>query len=154
MAFEHWTPLQEAMYAVVHDYRGGAVALAPLVGMASGTLSNKVNPSVDTHKLSVEEAVVIQHAAHDCRILYAEAAALRHSCIPLGDYAGISDVELLNAYAAMHSKIGALAQSVMKALEDQRITRRECEEVERLMHVGIQYQLAFVARMKALSDEG
>jgi hypothetical protein len=53
------SPLDEAQYRVVHDFKGGVVALAPLVRMNPGTLSNKVNPSVETHHLTVDEAVAL-----------------------------------------------------------------------------------------------
>lgn len=119
---ELFSLLDEAKYPVVHDFKGGAVALAPLVRMKPGTLSNKVNPSVETHHLTVDEAVAIQHTARDCRILVAEAHLLGHTCIPLGELASVSDVALLDAYARYHAKVGETAAAIRAALADGRIT--------------------------------
>ncbi len=147
------TPLQEAMYYTVHGFAGGAVKLGPLVGISPGTLSNKVNPTLDTHKLSVEEAVVVQNATRDYRILYAMAMELNHSCIPLGDFNGVSDVELLNAYAAWHAEIGQAADAIRNALEDARVTRAEFERVRKEFHEGTQRGFEFLTRLEALVDD-
>ena len=40
----------DAAYHTVHDYKGGANALAPRMGMKSpAVLNSKVNPITDTH---------------------------------------------------------------------------------------------------------
>jgi len=145
--------LDEAKYRVVHDFPGGAPALAPLVNMNSNTLSNKVNDRQDSHHLTVDEAVAIQNATQDFRILYAEAMLLQHVCLPIDDYAGISDIELLNAYASYHAECGETAVAIMDALEDGEIKRHEVERVRREMFEDFQRGLAFLARMEALCDE-
>ena len=145
--------LDAAKYSVVHDFKGGAVALAPLVNMNSLTLSNKVNPNQETHHLTVDEAVAIQNTAKDYRILNAEAALLGHVCIPLRDFAGVSDLELLNAYAAWHADVGETAFAINRALEDGKVTRAALNEVKREIHEDVQRAFEFYARLEALCDE-
>ncbi len=148
-----YSPLDEAKHDVVHGYPGGAVALAPLVNMKPGTLSNKVNPTIDTHHLMVDEAVAIQAAAKDYRILYAEASALNHTCIQLADFSGISDVELLNAYAKLHKELGDMAHEINQALQDGKIMRIEFRRISKEMNQSVQAMFALRARMEALIDE-
>ena len=150
---ELFTPLDEAKYRVVHDFSGGAAALAPLVRMNPGTLSNKVNPSVETHHLTIDEAVAIQHTARDCRILYAEAHLLGHTCIPLGEFASISDTELLDAYARYHAEVGETAEAIRASLADGRVTPAEFAHIDREMMEDIQAKFELRARLKALVVE-
>lgn len=148
-----FTPLEEAQYNLVHEFPGGAVRLASLTGMSAGTLSNKVNPTMETHKLSVAEAVLLQNTATDYRILYAEAAALGHVCIVLADYSHVNDVELLNCYAAFHTKVGDMAAAIQSAFEDKRITRAEFLTIVREMDASVRAMYALRARLEALIDE-
>lgn len=149
----YFSSLEEALHRVVHDFPGGAVALAPLCGMRPGTLSNKVNPDYEGSSLFVAEAVAIQHAAQHFDILYAEAALLHHSCVPLGDFSHISDTELLTVYAQYHAKLGELSSTVARAIEDGRITRRECAQVKAAGFAAIQGFFEFMSRLEALVDE-
>jgi len=152
MSFPDYSDLDKAKYAVVHDFKPrGALSLAPLVRMNPGTLSNKVNPSIDTHHLTVDEAVSIQAISGDCRILRAEAAALGHVCWKLPEVIFGSDVELLNAYADWTREIGETAASIQKLLEG-RITRDKLAEVHREMDEDFRAALMLFARFERLRD--
>lgn len=149
-----FSPLDQAKYDVVHQFpNGGAVRLGPLVGIKPGTLSNKVNPQLETHHLTVDEAVAIQNAAQDFRILYAEAELLNHAAIPLGNYNNVSDVELLNVYARLHAEIGDLAESINDALDDHRITREDFNTIAKEGGQMVQAWLELRARLEGLIDE-
>jgi hypothetical protein len=145
--------LEAAQYRVVHEYPGGARALAPLVGMNAGTLSNKVSPSVETHKLSLQEAVAISHATGDFRILLAMAQLLRHICLPLTDFDGVSDAELLDLYAGYHKELGETAEAIQAALADGQVTRRELNRVKAEFHEDAQAGFEFLQRLEGLCDE-
>lgn len=151
-----YTPLDDAMYKTVHQYGspkdGGAVKLAQLVGMNAGTLSNKVNPAMETHKLSVAESVAIQNTCNDFRILYAEANALRHICIPAPDFDLVSDVELLNAYTNLHSEIGELATAINDSLQDRHVTRTEFNRIQKEGTEAIQAYYQLLNRLETLID--
>lgn len=145
--------IEDAQYRVVHDFPGGAVRLAPLVNMHPGTLSNKVHPGSPNHHLTVREAVAIQAATHDCRLLYAEAQVLGHACVALGDFSGISDVELLDAYAAYHQELGQTAAAIREALAHRVVTREQIREIEREIHEDVRHAFEFLSRLKGLCRE-
>lgn len=149
-----FSQLDEARYRIVHEYPGGAVRLAPLVGMRPGTLSNKVNPEVETHHLSVDEAVAIQHAARRADILLAEAALLGYACTPVDKQpGGGSDVDLLLQYAVINSELGDVAQAMIDALADGRFERHEFETVRREIYEAINAQVELMHRLEAVIDE-
>ncbi|MFI9653949.1 phage regulatory CII family protein [Guyparkeria sp. GHLCS8-2] len=141
--------LDAAKHAVVHDFPGGAVALAPLAGMNPGTLSNKVNPTIDSHHLTLSESVTIQAISQDYRILHAEAAMLGHAAIPLPKPGNCSDVELLNAYARWTKDIGETAAAINEALEGD-IDEKALAAIHREMHEDFARALELFARFKQL----
>jgi len=145
--------LDAAKYAAVHDFPGGASALAALVGLAPSTLCNKVNPSVDTHHLSLSEAVTIQAITQDGRILEAEAAALGYVAIRLPRAGAGSDVELLNAYAKWTRDIGETAEAIQTALEGE-IDEASLAAIHREMHEDFARALELFARFRALAPRG
>lgn len=146
------TRLEEAQYDVVHEFPGGCVRLAELAGMNAGTLANKVNPAMATHKLAVAEAITLQTIARDYRILYAEASALSHVAIALGEYAGLSDVELLNAYAKFHAELGDLARVISQALSDRKLSAEAFRAIDREMDEAVRAMFELRARLKAVVD--
>lgn len=153
-----WTPTQEAAYRTVHDFRkgrtpSGATALAPLMGTSPSVLSNKVNPSMDSHKLAWEEGVVLMNTTEDYRLLHATARILAHVCIRLPDFKNVSDLELLDAYANLHREIGETSAAINKGLEDRRLTRAEFEAIDKEMYEDIQATLELRSRLEALIDE-
>ncbi len=145
--------VDEAIYRTVHGFPGGAVKLAPRVNMNAGTLSNKANPTMDAHQLTVRESLSIQLSTSDCQIFYAMGVVLSHACIPLGSFNGISDLELLSSYADYHAEVGKTAQSVRDAVADGRITREECARVKRHIHRETQRAFEFLSRLEALVDD-
>lgn len=145
--------IEQAIYDVVHDHPGGATKLSALVNMNAGTLSNKANPGMEYHQLTVKEAVAIQFARQDFRILAAEAAALGFAIVRLGDFDGVPDLEILTAYANYHSSIGLTATCIAETLEDQKVTRSEFERVRREFFNAASTGLEFLKRMEALIDD-
>ncbi len=151
-----YSPLDDAMYKTVHGYGkakdGGAVKLAQLVGMNAGTLSNKVNPAMETHKLSVTESVAIQNTTQDYQILYAEASALGHVCVQMPDTTCVGDVALLNSYTKLHAEIGDLAQAINDALDDRQVTRKELNRISKEGTESIQAYFQLMHRLEAIID--
>jgi len=150
--------LDQAIYDTVHQYVGprgriGAVALAAQVGMNPGTLNNKAYPGNDDAQLNLRESIPLQRETHDFRILATYASLLDHAVIPLGDFAGSSDLELLDLYAGYHVEIGETAQHIRDAIATGRIRRRQVLTVRREMIEDMQAGLAFLARLEALADE-
>jgi len=147
------TNLDRAMHAVVHDYgKRGATELGPLIGIAPSTLSNKVNPSVETTWLYVAEAIRLQAFTKDYRILHAEAELLNHIAVPIEAFAGMSDLELLDAYATWIAEIGDVSGSILEALEDRHISRAEVETIRSDMHNAARAAFGLLARLESLAE--
>jgi hypothetical protein len=67
----------DAAYHTVHDYPGGASALAPRLGKSHATLSHEVRPPANSQaKLGLRDAQRIMALTGDYRILQAQAAEL------------------------------------------------------------------------------
>lgn len=145
--------LDKAIYGLIHDQKGGATQLAPLVNMNPGTLANKANPAMEHHHLTVKEAVAIQNTTQDFRVLAAEAAVLNHAIVPLGNFEGVSDIEILTAYAKYHSDIGQTSVVIAEALNDSRVTRREFQSVHGEFFKSVSTGLEFLNRLEALIDD-
>lgn len=142
--------IDKAMYAVVHDFPGGAVALAEQAGMKNGnTLSNKVNPTMDGYLLGLKESIPIQRVANDYRILHAYNAALNHVAIRLPDVSTYSDMGLLDAYAAWTADIGQTAEAIRQAL-DAGVTEDELATIYREMHEDFARAYELFARLKTI----
>lgn len=146
-------PIDLAQYDTVHGFKGGSVKLAPLINMNAGTLSNKVSPAMEGHHLTVRESIAIQHTTHNYSILQAQAQALGFSCIQLGDFSRVSDVELLSLYSAWHADVGATEQAIHDALADGKIERAEVQRIKNEIHSDIQKGFEFIARLEALIDD-
>lgn len=146
--------LDEAVFYTVHDFKKGAkrgaVALAPLVNLRPGTLSNKANPEQE-HQLSLHESILVMRATRDYRILYALSAILDHTPpIPFPDFDDTSDMDLLDAYASYHAEIGETAQAIRDALQDREITQEEFNRIEQEMLQDQQRQHELRQRLRAL----
>ena len=118
----------DAAYAVVHDYPGGSVALAPRMGMSHAILRGKVNANDTGHHLTVAESVRMQHMTGDHRILFAEADELGYMLVHIpsidaDDFA----VEALRTVKEFGDFIGKCGD----VLADGKVTRNELKQVER-----------------------
>ena len=157
----HWTDLQTAAYRLVHETeRGGkrgAEALAPYVGKAPASLSNEVNPDYQGAKLGLDDAVALELAAGDFRILDAHAAACGHVAIPLppADPAA-SDAEVLELYAEWMAAKGETSARIAQALNEEGplgrdIAQGEAAEIARAGYRHIARFLEFLERVKGLA---
>lgn len=63
--------IEDAAYNTVHDYPGGAEALAPRMGKSAKVLDSKVNRNEFKHHLTLHEAVQIMGLTGDHRMLRA-----------------------------------------------------------------------------------
>lgn len=144
--------IDRAAYDTVHDFPGGAAALAERANLRNGkTLSNMVKPENAGHKLGLKQSIPIQIAANDYRILHAYNAALNHVAIRLPDVASCSDIELLDAYAAWTSDIGETAEAIRAALAGG-VTDKALAAIHREMHEDFARALELFARFKTIKQ--
>ena len=143
--------LDQAIYTTVHDYPGGATAMAPRIGVGVGTLQNKANPNME-HQLNLREAIAIQQLTGNYSILHALAEQLGHCAYQLCQFEDVSDVELLDLYASYHAQIGELAEVIRSSLADGRISKRELETIRSVGDGTIRAQLELISRLEAISE--
>ncbi len=121
----------DAAYHTVHDYPGGAVAVAHRLGANATVLSHKVSPTCGTHHLSLDEAARIMDLTGDHRILVALSRRLGYlDPIPSVSYDGIADDALLDLVVRMHGETSDVSRSLSEALADGRVTRDELARFE------------------------
>lgn len=132
-----------AAWALVHDFPGGATALGAKAGIDGMLLSNKVNPNNERNHLMLKEAVRIQVASGDHRILHAMADNLGELCVPLP---GVNDDDLMRATLRSMRSFGAMMGEAERALDDGKVTPNELKRIQAAMlesvaHVTALYSL-------------
>ncbi|MCR8922679.1 hypothetical protein NO559_07850 [Dasania sp. GY-MA-18] len=150
--------LMSAAQATVHEYPGKADAIAQQlqtnhISKAAHTLLNEVNPLCTNHKYGLVDSVYVQTITQDYRTLQQYAAALNHSVVYLGDFSGISDTELLEAYADWHADIGLTAAEVSRALADRRIEPTEFLAIKQRLHQSLRTGLEFLNRLASVVED-
>jgi hypothetical protein len=153
MGADMFDPIDDAIYRVVHDFPPGAAQLATRVNISVLDLHNKAVPGREFKPLTVKEALAIQTAAGDVRILQAEAQTLGQFCLPVQDFSDLPDVELLSGYADWHASYGALLLSVTHALADGHVSRDEVNDLRQVLQQDAARGHALLARLEALIDE-
>ena len=108
-----------ACYHAVHQAKGGLPTIASLIGMIPGTLQKKLSPTVDTHKLSLAEAMHILHLTENTVILdsiCAHANVLWYAPDAVPEYCG--DLDLVASHSNLFSRTSDLVKGVSDALAD------------------------------------
>lgn len=143
--------VSDAAHATVHDYPGGAISLAPRVGMNPTVLNSKVNPNTSTHHLTLHEAQRIMALSGDHRILRAQNEELGYlPPIPRVEVA-VSDAALLETYTRLMSELGEFSTKFHQALVDGKLTVAEVDglQTEMLEFFGAGEELLNRARQIA-----
>jgi len=115
-------------------------------------LLNEVNPNVAGSKFGLLDAARVMSATYDYSILHALGMHLNHTCIYLGDYAGVADAELLETYANFHREVGDMAKEVSAALADRVVTHDEVQRIKKEGAEMIRMHFAFIARLEAIAE--
>ncbi|MPS27576.1 MAG: hypothetical protein E2576_11085 [Alcaligenaceae bacterium] len=120
----------DALYHAVHDYPGGAEALAVRMGISASSLQHKVNPRYPTAHCSPEEMVEIVELTGDTGPLIAIAHRLRAVVTFLPALADECDDGLMSRTAEACREFGELIAEVGEAVADGRVTDNELRRVE------------------------
>ena len=132
--------VRDAAYHLVHDYPGGAEALAPRLGKRATSLSAEVspNPVLGSHgrpaaKLGLLETMTMMQMSGDHRVLFAMAAELGYLAVPLPRV----DEDDHSDAATAAQRLGELARefadvmgAAVTGLADGRLTDNELSQVE------------------------
>jgi hypothetical protein len=149
---EIFDPIERMSYALVHD-NGGAEKLAPRVLVKPGTLNHKVNPTMEGHHLTLQEAIALMLATDDYRLLHSVCDQLGFQCVPSVDVEGVADMEFLSLFAKTMTQIGYLSATISDALEDGTITKDEVKSVSDATVAAMSVIAKLPERMGGMSDE-
>lgn len=121
-----------ACHRAIKDKKGGVAAFAATYGYNAHTLQNKLNPTQDTHVLTVPELECIIEYTRDERIL--DAIAETHGSLmwfDMGLVGGLpSDVAMLETVTKLFQRVGMLAGKVQKSLEDGKVDADELRDLQ------------------------
>tara|TARA_B100001059_G_scaffold16217_2_gene13284 strand:+ start:4678 stop:5205 length:528 start_codon:yes stop_codon:yes gene_type:complete len=118
----------EAAASIAGDFNVSDIARA--MAKSPTTLSNKLNTNIDSHVLTLQEAIAIQHITEDCRILNAWAYSEGKTVIDLPEVS-LSDEELADQVLHLQEAAGDFAKSVRLAREDGIITQTEFDGIQK-----------------------
>lgn len=154
----------DAAYHVVHDYPGGALALAPRLGKHSSSLNNEVNPpaarapGAPMPKLGIVDVIKITQLTSDPRIV----AAFNEECgfcppllLPVDCVTEGSLQDLLQRGADLSKKIAETFSEFQESIADDKVTPVELERFENdsLKAIAAIATLAKCMRAKMESDQ-
>lgn len=137
----------DAAYATVHDYEGGAAALAPRLGMSAAILRAKVCPSTDRNKLMLDEADKLMGLTGDYRILQALNAEHGFAMQPLPEREHDARESLGELVLDSNIAAGKFAGAIRDALSDGLISEREMKAISA---AGLAEQAVIMALMDKL----
>ncbi len=143
----------DAVYHTVHDYPGGCESLGPRVGISPKVLQNKANPTQDTHKMGLKEAIRIQAITGDVRILHAMADELDHVAIPCGQFNGVSDQALLDLFNREYAALGKFSEHFSRFFADGGITSGERDLLAADVYSIKKVLAEIMARINVLADQ-
>ena len=110
--------LQMACYHAVHDYPGGAGAVAVMSDTDMPVLQKKLNPNLDSHKINVRDLQTICEVTQDPRILQTVCSYYNAGYFLLPTAIEINQETLLQQSADLSREVGELMQVVTQAVSD------------------------------------
>lgn len=145
---------QDAIHHVVHDFPGGAEALAPRIGRGAQVLRNKVTLSHDgarrSHEPTLADVSAISRVTGDLRVIEALAAENGAVVVRLPDMSGVADDALLDLVLTSSQEYGEACAALREALADGEVDRVEFERLEREMLESVRAQIEVLDRVRGL----
>lgn len=126
----------DAAYNTVHDFKGGANALATRMGIKSpAVLNSKVNSNTETHHLTLLEATKLMGITGDFRILQALCAEHGKAAIDLPNIPeSHRDICLVDTFLNLGIKKGNVTELFREMLADGRVTKGEAIDIAKIIH--------------------
>ena len=123
--------VQTAAFNLVHDYPGGATALAPLLGKSASTLSHEVDPNYATAKLGLADALKLTMLSKDRSILNAFALNCHCMVLPLPSSPDGIDDDTFKSVTRMAREFAEVIGQVAEVTADGAVSDNELGRVER-----------------------
>lgn len=144
----------DAAYHTVHDFKGGASALAVRLGIKSpAVLNSKVNPNTDTHHITLLESLKLMTFTHDYRILQSLCAAVGKVAIDLPDIPECQrDMSLMEIMLNVAIKKGDITKTFKNMMADGRITTGEARDMSKVVQEMIQQLMTLEQQINRCVD--
>lgn len=128
-------------YRIAHEFKGGVVGLASLMGRGDKVLASKLNPNTPTHHLNIDELEMMGDFT-DTNLQIAQYFADKCNAIvfKLPNVSDQSDMCLLDSYMQIMKEMGDLAAEFQKAYADGSIDRKEFTRIANEV-TGVQARL-------------
>lgn len=120
-----------AAFNLVHDYPGGAEALAPQLKKSPTTLNHEVDPNYASAKFGLVDAVKATILTGDRQVLNAFAADCNCMVVPLPQCADGIDDDTFKGVTALAREFAELVGQVSDATADDVVSDNELKRVER-----------------------
>ncbi|HSD36103.1 MAG TPA: phage regulatory CII family protein [Rhodocyclaceae bacterium] len=144
------TALDLAVHRTFHKWSGGLPAAAAALGKSEQVLRNKVNWTVATNHLTLNEARDAMLMSGDFQILYSLAEELDLRILgPAEPYASFMQ-ELMTAEAAH----GDVSRAMADAIRDRRISPRERSEIAQSIRNEIAAKQRLLGAIDAIVEAG
>jgi len=122
--------VQTAAFNLVHDYPGGATALAPLLGKSASTLSHEVDPNYPTAKLGLADALKLTLLSNDRTVLNAFAMACHCMVLPLPACADGIDDDTFKGVTRLAREFAEVISQISEVTADGAVSDNELRRVD------------------------
>lgn len=146
---------QDAIHHVVHDFPGGAEALAPRIGRGAQVLRNKVTLEGEagvrrSHEPTLADVSAITRITGDLRVLDALAAEVGAVVLRLPVIEALGDAALLDMVLSVNDEYGQACAALRDGLADGEIDRDEYARIERETLEAVRGQLELLDRLRGM----
>lgn len=118
----------EAAASIASDFNISEIAR--VMAKSPTTLSNKLNANIESHVLTLQEAIAIQNITNDSRILNAWAYSEGKTIIDLPEV-GLSDDEVADQLLKLQETIGDFAKTFRLARQKGVITEPDFDAIQK-----------------------
>jgi hypothetical protein len=122
-------PVADALFHLVHDYPGGAPALAPRMGLAASTLLSMANPNCTSHEWPLKRFTQAMVFAEDVRPLEALCVQFGGVFVPMGQFGDLAPARVLKQAARLAKEFGDVPVRLAQILADGRVSPRELADL-------------------------
>jgi len=144
--------VKDAIYRAVHDYPGGAEALAPRMDLSPHSLRHMADPKKSTHGWSLRR--------FDMLLAHAGTGPLSALCeqhhgifVPLGEFADAPHAKLLKQMNALAKEFGDVPRVIEEALKrDGQISDNELKRIERELAEMVGASASLLAVVRSIHD--
>lgn len=144
--------VKDAIYQSVHDYPGGAEALAPRMGLRPNTLRHMADPNKQSHGWSLRRFTFL--------LTHAGTAPLAALCqehggifVPLGEFADAPHSKLLKTMHHLAKEFGDVPRVIEQALKrDGQISDNELKKIERELAEMVGAGASLLAVVRQIHD--